>query len=187
MTIKTRFILFFLCVLASTTSEAQSRDYLDSLPRRQRIKIDPLTPSRAAFYSAVIPGLGQIHTRRYWTLPFIYGGLGVSLYYYNFQNREMKKYRAAYKQRIRGDFSDEWTNRIPRTDQLVKGMEFHENYRDLSILWFVGIYLLNVLDANVGAHLLQFNVDDNLTFQPYLNQENIMSDPSVGLAFQIKF
>ncbi|MGB1971518.1 MAG: DUF5683 domain-containing protein, partial [Flavobacteriaceae bacterium] len=93
----------------------------------------------------------------------------------------------AYKQRIRGDFTDEFTDRIPLNSQLIKGMEFHERYRDLSVLWFVGIYLLNILDANVGAHLLQFNVDDNLSMKPYFNQENLMTDPTVGLAFQIKF
>lgn len=180
-------LLFFLLFATGFVLQAQDRSTIDSLSRRERIKIDPLTPSRAAFYSAVVPGLGQIHTRRYWTLPFIYGGLSVSAYFYVYQSTEMNKYRTAYKQRIRGDFSDEWTNRIPTNDQLVKGMEFHENYRDLSVLWFVGFYLLNILDANVGAHLLQFNVDDNLTFQPYYNQQNLFADPNVGLALKLKF
>lgn len=176
------FSLFFFCA-----SHAQDRAALDSLPRKIRIKKDYLTPSKAAFYSAVVPGLGQIHTRRYWTLPFIYGGLGTSAYFYVYQSREANKYRTAYKQRIRGDFSDEFTSKIFQNSQLIKGMEFHQNYRDLSVLWFVGIYLLNILDANVGAHLLQFNVDDTLTFKPYFNQENILADPSVGLALQLKF
>ena len=178
-------VLLFLIITTSTF--AQEREALALLSKKERIKLDPLTPARAAFYSAVIPGLGQIHTRRYWPLPFIYGGLGVSTYYYLYQTKEMKRYRNAYKQRIRGDYSDEWTDRIALNSQLIKGMEFHENYRDLSILWFVGIYLLNVLDANVGAHLLQFNVDDNLTFKPYFNQDNYFADPTAGLALQIKF
>jgi hypothetical protein len=104
-----------------------------------------------------------------------------------YQSREANKYRTAYKQRIRGDFSDEFTSKIFQNSQLIKGMEFHQNYRDLSVLWFVGIYLLNILDATVVAHLLQFNVDDTLTFKPYFNQENILADPSVGLALQLKF
>ena len=178
-------VLLFLII--TTTTFAQEREELALLSKKERIKLDPLTPARAAFYSAVIPGLGQIHTRRYWPLPFIYGGLGVSTYYYLYQTKEMKRYRTAYKQRIRGDYSDEWADRIALNSQLIKGMEFHENYRDLSILWFVGIYLLNVLDANVGAHLLQFNVDDNLTFKPYFNQDNYFADPTAGLALQIKF
>ena len=179
------FLIFFLILFC--VSHAQDRAALDSLPRKIRIKKDYLTPSKATFYSAVIPGLGQIHTRRYWTLPLIYGGLGTSAYFYVYQSREANKYRTAYKQRIRGDFSDEFTTKIAQNAQLIKGMEFHENLRDVSILWFMGFYLLNILDANVGAHLLQFNVDDTLTFKPYFNQENILADPSVGLALQLKF
>ena len=61
-------------------------------PKKLRLINDPLTPSKAAFYSAVIPGLGQIYTRRYWMIPIVYGGLGASAYYYNYNNKEMKKY-----------------------------------------------------------------------------------------------
>ena len=66
-------------------------------------------------------------------------------------------------------------------------MEFHKEYRDLSVLWFVGIYVLNILDANVSAHLLQFNVDDTLTLKPYVQPDVLGENPNVGLAFQIKF
>ena len=56
----------------------------DTLTRKQRLIKDPLTPSKAAFYSAIVPGLGQIYTGKYWKLPFIYGGLGASGYFYFF-------------------------------------------------------------------------------------------------------
>ena len=66
-------------------------------------------------------------------------------------------------------------------------MNFHKNYRDLSILWFVGTYLLNVLDANVGAHLLQFNVESKLTIKPYLDQIELNSIPVAGINLNLKF
>lgn len=159
---------------------------LDSLSRKERIKIDPLTPSKAAFYSTVVPGLGQIYTRKYWKLPIIYGGLGVAGYFYFYQTNEMNKFRTAYKQRIRGDFSDEYTTKIIANEQLIKGMEFHKQYRDQAVLWFVGLYVLNIIDANVTAHLLQFNVDDTLTFKPFVQPNLLGEKPNVGLAFQIK-
>ena len=99
----------------------------------------------------------------------------------------MKTYRNAYKQRIRGDYSDEYTRKILFNDQLIEGMNFHKNYRDLSILWFVGTYLLNVLDANVGAHLLQFNVESKLTIKPYLDQIELNSVPVAGINLNLKF
>ena len=66
-------------------------------------------------------------------------------------------------------------------------MNFHKNYRDLSILWFVGIYLLNILDANVGAHLLQFNVESKLTIKPYLDKTSVNAHPTAGLNLNLKF
>lgn len=183
---RNKFLLFTFLLFA-ITGYGQDRAALDSLPRKMRIKKDYLTPSKAAFYSAVLPGLGQIHTRRYWTLPFIYGGLATAGYFYTDQSKAYRSYRTAYKQRIRGDFSDRFTNKIALNSQIIEGMEFHKKNRDLAFLWLVGGYLLNILDANVGAHLLQFNVDEDLSFKPYFNQENIFSDPSVGVALQLKF
>ena len=86
----------------------------DSIERNDLIKIDPLVPSKAAFYSAVIPGLGQIYTKKYWKLPLIYGAIGSSIYGFNYNNKEMKRYRIAYKKRIAGYTDDEFFGRIPR-------------------------------------------------------------------------
>ncbi|MEN8845017.1 MAG: hypothetical protein ABF261_01900 [Candidatus Arcticimaribacter sp.] len=60
---KNKALLIFLLIFSIQTY-SQDRTALESLPRRERIKKDYLTPSKAAFYSAVVPGLGQIHTRR---------------------------------------------------------------------------------------------------------------------------
>ena len=50
-------------------------------------EIDPLRPAKAAFYSAVLPGLGQVYNKRYWKLPLIYGGIGASIYYYDLNTK----------------------------------------------------------------------------------------------------
>ena len=44
---------------------------------------DPLRPAKAAFYSAVLPGLGQAYNKRYWKVPLVYGAIGASIYTYN--------------------------------------------------------------------------------------------------------
>ena len=134
------FFLFSIFFYLNVYCQLEEKNFKKDVKREKIIK-DPLTPSKAAFYSAVIPGLGQIYTKRYWTIPFIYGGLTVSAYYFIYQTNEMNSYRNAYKQRIRGDYSDEYTRKILFNDQLIEGMNFHKNYRDLSILWFVGTYL----------------------------------------------
>ncbi len=154
-------------------------------PRIQRLIADPLTPSKAAFYSAIIPGLGQAFLGKGWKVPIIYAAIGASLYYYDINNKEMNSYRTAYKRRLNGFFDDEYLEtEIPiTTDQLLLGMEFHKNYRDIAIILAAASYMLNILEANVSAHLLQFNVNDDLSIIP-----NIIIDNEItGLQLAVKF
>ena len=150
-----------------------------------RLIEDPLTPSKAAFYSAIIPGLGQVYIGKPWKVPIVYAAIGASLYYYDLNNKEMNKYRTAYKRRKNGFFDDEFLETdIPiTTEQLLLGMDFHKNYRDISMILAAAAYMLNILDANVSAHLLQFNVNDDLSVAP-----NFIFDPEMtGLRLAIKF
>mgnify|MGYP001189251394 FL=1 len=154
-------------------------------PRIQRLIADPLTPSKAAFYSAIIPGLGQAFLGKGWKVPIIYAAIGASLYYYDLNNKEMNSYRTAYKRRLNGFFDDEYLEtEIPiTTDQLLLGMEFHKNYRDIAIILAAASYMLNILEANVSAHLLQFNVNDDLSVTP-----NIILDKEItGIQLAFKF
>ena len=179
---------FFLSILILISFNSYCQSELDSIyisPRKQRLINDPLTPSKAAFYSSVIPGLGQVYTRRYWMIPIIYGGLGASAYYYNYNNKELKKYRSAYKRRLAGYFDDEYTEIIPENEKLLEGMKFHRRYKDFSFMFLVGTYVLNIIDANVGAHLLQFNVSEDLSFEPYIENHYFDFSQSAGIKFKI--
>jgi len=179
-------LIFLILFCFSTNIYAQSE--IDSIyisPRKQKLINDPLTPSKAAFYSSVIPGLGQVYTRRYWMIPIVYGGLGASAYYYNFNNKEMNKYRTAYKRRLAGYFDDEYIDIIPKNEKLLEGMKFHRRYKDFSFIFLVGTYVLNIIDANVGAHLLQFNVSEDLSFSPYIESDYFDFSQSAGIKFKI--
>jgi len=45
----------------------------DSGPAKE---INPLAPARAAFLSAVLPGLGQFYNKKYWKVPMVYAAIG---------------------------------------------------------------------------------------------------------------
>jgi hypothetical protein len=148
--------------------------------------INPLTPAKAAFYSAILPGLGQAYNKKYWKIPIVYAGLGISIYSYTFNQREYHKFRDEYKRRLDGTFDPAhpiYGNLD--NDRLISAQKFHQRNRDLSMLITVGIYLLNIVDANVDAHLLQFNVNDNLSLKPdlYQNQFNNRQNVSVSLNY----
>jgi hypothetical protein len=171
-----------LCLLGMFVGQAQ-----DSLQVKEPKVIDPLSPAKAAFYSAVLPGLGQIHNKKYWKLPLLYGGLGAAIYSFDFNNKRHKRYRNAYKSRMAGFSNDEFFDIITEDDRLLDGQDFHKRNRDLAMVFIVGIYLLNILDANVDAHLNQYNVNDQLTFKPVMENNYYEKGTTVGLALKYNF
>jgi hypothetical protein len=131
---------------------------------------DPLNPSRAAFYSAVFPGAGQIYNNRYWwQLPLIYGGMATSIYYYIDNNNEYNRVRTAFKRRKAGlpdEFSDANGNPLISDAGLESAQKQLRQNRDLSLLTTVLIYILQIVEASVTAHLIQFDNTDSLTLTP---------------------
>ena len=150
-------------------------------------EIDPLRPAKAAFYSAVLPGLGQVYNKRYWKLPLIYGGIGASIYYYDLNNKNFKRYRNAYKRRLAGFTDDEFQDVIFDNDRLIDGINFYKQYRDQSMLFIIGTYFLNILDANIDAHLKQYNINQNLSLKPYMDQNPIVANHHFGVSLNFNF
>jgi hypothetical protein len=175
------FGLIFIQANAQTLPEVK-----DSIQKAIEKPVKIHSPGKATMYSAVLPGLGQIYNKKYYKVPIIYGGfvgLGylINHYnqrYYNFkqayydltdQNPLTKSYETTYpyydysKTSAYQTYSESFIPEIDRT----------RRKRDLFIIATVGFYLLNVLDANVDAHFIDFDISEDLTF----NFEPIMVDP----------
>jgi hypothetical protein len=152
---------------------------------------NPLSPSKAAFYSAIFPGMGQIYNKKYWKAPIVWGALAIPTYYYQINNSEYKRYRRAYKLRKNG-LQDEFTLDDGSTSVSLETLEIAQTQlrenRDLSLLTGVIIYIVQIIEASVNAHLLQFNTDDNLSFKPVLIMDPIrVETPTVGLTIKYNF
>lgn len=152
----------------------------------RRKPIDPLTPARAAFYSAVLPGLGQAYNKKYWKIPIIYAALGAGTYFYLDNDKEYKRYRNAYKRRLAGFEDDEFFGSVT-DDGLREAQKTFRRNKELSLLITIGLYALNIVDANVDGHLLQYNVDDNLTLQPHYKLNEFDNTGDLGLSVNFKF
>lgn len=175
------FILGNTAVFAQTETEAMlvAKDTLKSND------IDPLTPAKAAFFSAVLPGLGQAYNKKYWKIPLVYGALGTSIYFYVDNNKKYHQYRDAYKSRLEGYVTDDLA--FLDNNRLIAGQKFYQRNRDLSALVTIAFYALNILDANVDAALIQFNVDENLSVRPVLYPNDVTLKTNVGLTFNYSF
>lgn len=162
-------------------------------------EVNPLAPSKAAFYSAILPGMGQAYNKRYWKIPIVWGAMGLGIYAYTFNNNEYNRFRDAFKRRRAGFTDDEFYPNnngeiIPGSpfvsdEALQNAQERAQTDRDLALAITIGLYILNIVDANVDAHLKQFNVDQDLSLdvKPFLEYNPITTDPQYGLAFIVKF
>lgn len=154
----------------------------DTLPA---LDIDPLTPAKAAFYSAILPGLGQAYNKKYWKIPLVYGAIGTSMYFYIDNNRKYHDVRDAYKRRLKGYTDDNFE--YLDDSRLISAQKFYQRNRDFSALFVVGFYVLNIIDANVDAALIQFNVNDRLSLRPDVYTNDVTFRPNVGLTFNYNF
>ena len=63
----------------------------------------------------------------------------------------------------------------------------YRSNKELSMLVTVGLYVLNIIEANVDAHLLQYNLDENLALKPFMDFNNPNYTTQIGLSLNIKF
>jgi hypothetical protein len=158
--------------------------------------INPLAPSKAAFYSAILPGLGQIYNKRYWKAPIVWGAMGTGIYVYSFNNTEYRRARNAFKRRLAGFEDDEFfdlngdgVGPDVSSEALQSAQENAQRDRDLALVITIALYALNIIDANVDSHLKQYNVSDDLAvdFNPVIDINPFTNDLNYGMAMVIKF
>lgn len=146
---------------------------------------DPLAPARSAFYSAVLPGLGQAYNGSYWKIPLVYAGIGTSLYLVIQNDEQYNRYRDAFKRRLAGFEDDEFQNILDNNGLINAQKQFRQN-KEFAILATVGFYLLNIIDANVDAHLKQFDVSDDLSIRPNFEPNYLSGNIDYGLTLNFK-
>lgn len=116
--------------------------------------------------SALVPGLGQVYNQKYWKVPIIYAGFTGLLYYANYNNFIYKKYKNSYDIKLRianGETGlvDNYENLS--SDNLEQVMQNWRRYRDLMYISIGLLYVAQILDANVDAHLFDFDMSEDLT------------------------
>jgi hypothetical protein len=150
---------------------------LDTIQRDSPFKKNH-SPRKAAIRSAIIPGWGQFYNNSYWKIPVIYAtGTVIGLFYFN--NRKI------YVENR--DLLINNPNSINANNYKINRDRFR-GYRDWNVVMILGLYLLNIVDANVDAHLKEFDINDNLAFtvKPYLYQD-LNNRPFTGFSFNLKF
>ena len=147
------------------------------------------SPKKATLMSVALPGLGQAYNKKYWKIPIIYAGLGTTVYFIFWNNDLYNEFKTAFDIREAG--GDDKYQGIYSEENLITLQNYYRNNRDLSIILTVLVYGLNIIDANIDAHLYDFDVTDDLSMriEPTLlnNGFNSILNSTPGLKISLSF
>jgi len=153
-------------------------------------EINILAPSKAAFYSAVFPGLGQVYNKKYWKAPIVWGAVGTGVYFYLNNNNKYNKYREAFRSELTGRPHEfDGTGEKPKLtkDGLERAQNFYKKNRDLSLFVTIGLYILNIIEANVDAHLPDKALNTNISFNPTIFTVPTTNQAGFGATISFSF
>ena len=137
------------------------------------------SPKKAAFLSLAFPGTGQIYNRKYWKLPIVYGGMGASLYFVITNSQSLR--------RNNNLLADAYINNPDNVTAITANRDIARRNVEVSSIVFGAVYLANILDAIVDAHLMNFDVSDDLSLQinPQILTVNNEVIPALGLNLRL--
>ena len=162
---------------------------------------DVSTVKKATTLACICPGAGQIYNQSYWKVPFVLGGFATLAYCIDWNNRGFQRFKKAYG--LLADYeanpenypngpTDEFHGRYSAT--FIRNLR--NNYRrnrDLCIILTGAMYVLQIIDAHVDAHLRDYDVSDDLSMniEPLLNYTYVPMEgghrPVVGFNMSLKF
>lgn len=164
-------VILFMFAVSFTNLQAQSDT---TQPKKQKSSyVMTKSPGGAIWRSLAVPGWGQVYVESYWKAPIFFVGAGTLIYIIIDNQIKFADY-------------DRITSRMAKTDpdyNMTKlYREYYRDNRDMSGFYLLAVYVLATVDAYVGAHLYDFQVDDNLSMSI-----GISSIPVPAVGIQIRF
>ena len=196
--------ILFACLLAvfslAFITPASAHPFLNKTKeyktKSDTLKYPPRDPKKAMLM-AILPGLGQIYNHKYWKLPIVYVGFGVIGYFTVNNTRYYKTFRDAYNYKVA---HPECTLNNPdcnyplaqKYDKATLKMIRDYYRRNMQLSYIIGgaWFLLQMIDANVDAHLSHWNISDNLSLDvsPVIHPYNLPNAPAYkGISLHFNF
>jgi len=185
----TKHVLLLVCLFFAGTLHAQEKIAAHTDVAKHNIK--------RATTLALLPGAGQAYNRKYWKIPLVWGAIGGSTYYCVDLNSDFNSYkkvltyiidhpdlttRVALEASAPGlflavpnPFFQSTSNGVAQ--ETIGFMEALRTQREYAFFGILGIYVLSILDANIDAHLYDFDVSDDLSVSPKIQTYH---GPSTG-------
>lgn len=191
------FILFILLSTQSAYSQSDDLNQSDSDVELNETGRDSTTivgnaffdifygkPGKAALYGLVAPGGGQIYNKRWWKLPFVYAIEGGLIWWIVYSTQSYDGYNKAYIFNLRNPTLDPRSFRgTSNTSILLSNRNSYRKQKEYSWIFFIGGHLITIFEAFIDRHLMEFDVSDDLTFEPVPS----VIGPIPGFTYTIDF
>jgi len=182
------FELFFSQEIKPFDTIKTEKQVVEEIEKANVSTIQKYNPTKAGLYSAVFPGLGQYYNKKYWKIPIVWGavGTGVGIIVYN--DKQYRRYRTAFLAELNGqphEFDD-----LPYVDATVLGntQDRAKRQRDYAIAITGVLYILNIVDAVVDAHLYDQKKDPDLAIKPTIIYDDLgVANGKAGLSLSFRF
>ena len=193
-----KIVLACLIMVFSIAAYAQDSLRRDANPDTVFLKSDTATiasyasrydPRKAILFAAILPGLGQVYNKKYWKLPLVYGGFAGFGYGVNFYQKGYKEFKGALFDLLVSGESSIVVRGQPWSEQSLRTIvDRYRRERDFFIILSAGMYLLQMIDAHVDAHLKEFDLNPNLhvKIQPSMNND-MLTGTTTGISLIVKF
>lgn len=163
-------------------------------------------PIKSVWFSALMPGAGQIYNRKYWKLPIVVGGFMGLAYGISFNSRYFTDYSNAYRDAYSNDpNANSYINFLPYSyrnnkewieknkewirSSLKSKKDYYRRNRDLCIVGMLAVYGLAIIDAYVDAQLYTFDIspDVSMKLSPAVLEPTVKTPAVVGLQCSLVF
>ncbi len=175
-------LMCFLClILCAKTGFGASLDSLKQV-RKDSVEVVKMPykiiPRQATLKSLMIPGWGQLYNRQYWKLPLVAGAFITLGMIANYNQVRYAKYREYYYvvsvHPEDPTYTPPATVAVPYEDGVTRDLDVNQlkrindgfrRNRDYTYIGMALAWALNIVDANVSAHLKTFDVSDDLSMR----------------------
>lgn len=124
-------------------------------------------PGRATLYSLMLPGAGQVYNGRWWKVPLVYALEGGSIYFLRDRIKLYRQWDRCYISLVENSTAEPIADcqNVRSQSDAFRIRNSYRSQREQMWLVVIGVHLFQALEAFIDRHLIDFDTDDNLTFQ----------------------
>ncbi len=167
----------------SIAASKKKRNFIGRLLSKE----DYPNPKKALYLSLAFPGAGQMYNKRWWKLPFVYGGYVGLAFALDFNTSGYKLYRDAYIAELAGEEHPLSQSSLDAND-MRRIRDNYDKNRQLTYIGFFALHIIQTAEAFVDCHLKTFDVSDDLSLR-VAPKMGLTGDGSsylgVGFTFQL--